>query len=1214
MTKNWTVAQRAAMDITDKTLLVSAAAGSGKTATLTQRIINRLTDPVSPSDISTMLIVTFTHAAADELKNRIFKALSRELAKDPSNRHLTSQLIKLGSARICTIDAFYLELIRSNFSTLGISPSFRIADPAELEILAISVMEETVEDFYEQDEIFPALAECLIGTRNADQLADILLGMASKAASLPEGIEFFKQNAEKTLADAEAGEDFLSTGFGEVLRKEALDAVRHYKRVFDAAFELADDPVYEKTLLPSFAYDRDFADLLLETLSHPTEGYVRTRAALEAHAPVRLKPLKDTETEETLRFKELRKGIIDKIRKLYQKSFSKSPESILRAMKDTALYTGTLYRVLSTYEARMAEEKKKRNVLDFNDIRRLTLSLLVGPDQAPTEIAKRYAEEFTDIYIDEYQDVDRVQDLIFRSISTPKNRFMVGDIKQSIYGFRGAEPSLFAEYRAAFPSYDQKENGDAATVFMSENFRCDQTVIDFTNQICSRIFYACEESIGYCREDDLRFSKLLPKEDYDAPKVCISVLTKPSAEEREELGTEDLPESKEIEAEYIAAEIERLIRYEHRADGKPIEPGDIAVLFRSRSMSAYLTEALNRRGILTSESDGERYFENPDVLMVLCLLNTVDNPHRDIFLTGTLCSPLFGFTMDDVIAIRASADRSCSLYDALLCCKEGDSPLAQRCCDFDRLLCEYRSLSVSLSVDRFLRYLFESDLFALSGFVTSPSETGEGGNLLRLYEYARSFEAGSFKGLYNFIEFINTLIEEGKMLKVPPKGVSPERVNLMTIHQSKGLEFPVCFVCNVGSTFNTSDQQASLLFEYPVGVAMKIADSTGFARINTPMREALCTRSTIRQREEEMRVLYVALTRARERLYITAYSSYTEERLMAEAQRIAAFSTRHALMSCNSYLKWILVPFADPSVNMDCASLSFYSLASLSESDSDLAEEPREKVETEILGDDALYQTLCEKYAFRYPYADLRRIPAKLSVSRLSPDVLDESDTSKALFAEQKKTAVPDFFLETGAHRPSSAERGTATHLFLQFCDFELAYRTGAREELARLIEKSFIPRGFEDLVYLEELDHFLQSEFCREIRASQRVIREQRFNLLMSPEHFTTDKVLQKRLGEERLAVQGVIDLIYFDAEGRLCLFDYKTDRLSREELADPTLAAKRMNDLHGLQLSYYAYAAEQLFGVPCHRLCIYSTHSAQVYDVTPDTTKIPSDLLDTL
>ncbi len=1223
MSRHWTAAQSAAMNIQDKTLLVSAAAGSGKTATLTERIIRAITDPVSPKNISEMLIVTFTRAAAEELKSRIFSALGDVLAKNPSNRHLTSQLVKLGSARICTIDAFYLELVRSNFSHLGISASFRIADASELELLAKSVMDDTVEFFYETDTAFPSFAECFTGTRSNAQLTELLLSLSSRVSSVPEGIEFLRISAEKTLADAEAQSDFFVTSFGKVLQARVSDMAEHCLSVFQSACDyISQYPEMSDAMLASFDYDRNFCLSLLDALSDSENGYFRTKNLLEGFAPVRLKRLRpEYTTEESERYKSLRTNLHAQLRKLAQNSFSKSPEIIVRAMRDTACYTDVLYKVLAEYDTRMTEEKKRRSILDFNDIRRYTLRLLVNPDGSPTPIALQYADQFSDIYIDEYQDVDRVQDLIFRSISRPTNRFMVGDIKQSIYSFRGAEPQVFSEYRAAFPDYSDTDqsNSDSVTVFMSNNFRCDSNIIDFTNMVCSRIFSACTESIGYKKEDDLVCSKLSPSPSYSSPSVEVAViLDQNDTEEADDDAEDEPPEKKMLEAVYISKEIERLIKEEKKADGSPILAGDIAVLFRSRSMSAYVAKALNSRGILSSENDGDRYFESPDVLMVLCILNTVDNPHRDIFLTGALRSPIFDFTMDDIIRIRKSCDASYSLYDALLAYKQGDTPLAEKCARFDATLTQWQQASIALPVDRFLQILFDTDVFVASGLLGGQNESGEGGNLLQLYEYARSFEAGSFKGLYNFIEFINTIIEEGKKMKVPPKGASPDRVNLMTIHQSKGLEFPICFVCGTANRFNRRDQQASLLFEYPTGVAMKISDSTGFARINTPMREALAANNGIRQSEEEMRILYVALTRARERLYITAASSSTEEKLLEQAGLRAQFCNRHTLLKCNSYLDWILIPFADPAEPANCARLSFLvpkRQDTILPTEDDVLDTHDEAISSApIEPDQALLETLKEKFAFSYPHSVLRRIPAKLSVSRLSPDVLDENDSSFDLFPIQKKTSLPDFFISGKISRSSAAERGTATHLFFQFCDFGYAKRHGIKNEIARLIEMRFIPSNIAELIHVEDLELFLESELMERIEGASEVIREQRFNVLLSPENFTRDENFRAQLKSEQLAVQGVIDLILIGKDGSLELYDYKTDRLTLREKSDFHLAEKKMNQLHGLQLSYYAAATAQLFNRPCDRLCIYSTHAAKLFDIQPLPLLLSEDILDKL
>lgn len=1202
MERNWTSAQRAAMDIRDKTLLVSAAAGSGKTATLTERIIRSLTDPVSPANIEDMLIVTFTRAAAAELRARIFSALTDALAKNPSSRHLTGQLMKLGSARICTIDSFYLDLLRANFSRLGLSPSFRIADTAEVDVLATRVMNETVEHFYENDPDFPLFTECFSHIRSQDALIDVLLALDSACASIPEGIALLKTSATETEAEAEL--DFFATRFGAVLRQNVTDFSRYLRDVFTKAYEhIFANEAYIKPYGESFGYLRTFSQSLLSIMEKSDAAYEEAQALLATYERPSIGRLKKSEepTEELLLYKTLRNTLDKKIQKLAKETFAKTPALIARTMHDTARHTYKLYEVLSAFEARMQQEKKERNFLDFSDIRRYTLALLVDENGYPTDVARTYADTFSHIYIDEYQDVDRVQDTIFRAISRADNRFMVGDIKQSIYGFRGAEPRVFAEYRETFPSHGIA-TGNEATVFMSENFRCDKPVIDFTNTVCSYLFSFCADSIGYCSEDDLVFSKALPTEDYHAPAVQVSVVLSPTKEESEEDEVEEADEpslydKKQAEAAYIAAEIDRLIRYEKKADGAKILPGDIAVLSRTRAMSAYVAKALQARGIATSDSGKDRYFEDPDVLMMLCLLNAIDNPHRDIPMAGALRSPIFGFSLDDLVVLRRAAEPAMSLYDAVVLGTEQDTPLGDRCRRFCDTLDTWRDRAASLPVDRLLREIFDSETFLASGLCSQPSD-GQGGNLLLLYEYARQFEGGSFKGLYSFIEFINTMMEEGRKLDTPSASITPDRVSLLTIHQSKGLEFPVCFVCGCGSRFNRTEERESLLFDYSLGVAMKIADGTGFGRINTPMRVAILQSCARKATEEEMRVLYVALTRARERLYVTGAATNAET-LCQKADVAAAIPSRYVIMEMGSYLEWIITALRADTTERPSYVLSFVEGDALP---SPIANEEQEGIEAlsaeSVVPDQALLDTLREKYAFSYPYADLYRVPAKLSVSRLSPDVLDETDTSIDLVSTEQ-TTVPDFF-KTGMRRKrNAAERGTATHLFLQFCDFSYAAGHGVREEFARLDEKKFLPPDAKELIYFDELERFLSHPLMDEILSARRVIREQRFNILLSPEGFTRDEAFLSRIQGERLAVQGVIDLIVEDADGRLCLYDYKTDRLTAAELADSTLAEKRMNDTHGLQLSYYAKAAEALFGRPCDRVAVYSTHAARLFPI---------------
>ncbi|MBQ7376402.1 MAG: UvrD-helicase domain-containing protein [Clostridia bacterium] len=1196
MARNWTPAQTAAMNTRGKTLLVSAAAGSGKTATLTERIIRRITDKDSPADIAQMLIVTFTRSAAAELRARIFAALGDALADDPTSKHLASQLMKIGSAKICTIDSFYLDVIRSNFSTLGLSAKFRLADDSEYTLMARKAMDESIDRMYATEKDFPAFCECFGTVKTSSRVTDVMLDIYDKLTSIPEGIEYVAACARKTETNAEI--DFMSTPYGEIVKASTIDILEYYKEIFSSALEYMEGDEHMRNAYgASFAYDHAYITSLLDVLRGPEASYEGTQNLLLSYSPVSLSNLSSkNKTDEAKRYQTLRTEFNTKRKTLIASTYSKPQSLITRAMKDTSKMLGILYRLLSDFEARIDEAKARISVMTFSDVRRYTLKLLVNAEGNPTEIARRYAEQYTDIYIDEYQDVDRVQDAIFKSIARAGNRFMVGDIKQSIYGFRGAEPMLFAEYRRDFPPLQSADNSDTATIFMSDNFRCDKNVIDFTNAVCSTVFSACADSIGYTPEDDLRYSKIPPSEDYISPKVKIALITPPEdIAEDEELET-DADARKLWDARYIASEIKRLMREEKKADGSPITPGDVAILFRAKSMIPAITAELERAGLLYSLADGERYFENPDVLMVLCILNTIDNPERDIYLAGTLRSPIFNFTMDDLVALRRYVKSNYSLFGALCeYAKNEDDELSEKSREFISVLESWQSEATSLPVDRFLRMLFYSERFIASGLVSQTDSRGEGGNLLILYEYARKFENGSFKGLYQFVEYINSVIRDGGKLASENKGGASDRVSVMTIHKSKGLEFPVCFICNTTGSIRPQEISNSMVFEYSSGIALKVADGSGFARINTPMRDAVISKIYTKQIEEEMRILYVALTRARERLYLSGTTAYTLDKLSDKAEANARLLNRYTILNkCSSYLDWTLTALAardEDSYELECIPLD--RIADIGAPALEACDE--ENVEI----DEALVNTLRKQFDFKYEYSVLSRVPSKLSVSRLYPDVLDENDESLELFATEQKASVPDFFLSGAPSGASSAERGTATHLFLQFCDYKNARAKGASEELARLAELKFIPESTKELVYLSELEKFLHSELIELIIGSKQVIREQRFNVELPVDKFSSDPELLEKMRGETLAVQGVIDLLLIDEDGEISLYDYKTDRLMREERENYALAAKRMNETHGLQLSYYAKAIELLYGKPCRRICVYSTHSATLYDI---------------
>lgn len=1213
MAYSWTDDQLKAITARGKTLLLSAAAGSGKTATLTERIIRQVK---TDSDISDMLIVTYTRAAAAELRVKIFKALSDAIAEDPQNRKLTTQLTKIGSARISTIDSFYYDIVKDNLAAIGLSSPPKIADPNQYVILAQSTMDAVIEEFYRTRSDFPAFAECFSGVKQSNYISETFVSIYDNLQNLRDGLGFLKKCADSTLEQSEL--DFFSSSYGKILQKKASDVFAHYLPILSEAVDFIEsNDAVNKAYGEQFRIDLKLCRNLTDAVGDSSNGYSRIRELLANYVHPSLKGIGGgNSSERSNMYRDLRTAFTKTMDDFKENAFSKSPETIKRAMKDTARYTQILYELLCAFEEKVSEEKSRMGIATFNDIKRMTLKLLVNDDLTPTETAKKYANQFSDIYIDEYQDVDQVQDLIFTSISKPDNRFMVGDIKQSIYEFRSADPTLFSGYRASFPDIYSKEanDSDVACIFMSENFRCDKPIIDFANLVCSKIFSVAPECIGYTPKDDLKYHKACDNPSRIQQKVKLVVVNRPSKEEKSKYDGMLALKDNDFEAEYIADEIERLLKEKPLKDNsKELKAGDIAILYRRSNIVPAISAALDRKGILTSQPDAKQYFEHPDVLTVLCVLNAIDNPERDIHLAGAMHSPLFNFDLEELWRIRLNAESHVSLYSAL--CKyteDCDDELAEKCKDFKDTLESWQLEAAGLPVDRFLLTLFDNERFISTGIIAQQNDNGNGGNLLLLYEYARSFENGSFKGLYQFIEFINSLIDNKKALELGKGAKSEERVSIMSVHKSKGLEFPVCFVCGCSDSIRSRASKDSFVFDKNSGVAMNIADDTGIARIKTPMRDAILDRIALRQAEEEMRVLYVALTRAKERLYVTASSSKSLGKLLEEGRARAQFFDRHTVIyDSGSYLDWfMLMCNADENPTYELLpvdGLALFMPKNDNTIEDAVVEGDTNKESNGNFEDDKNIEEyasfLGNKFDFKYKYDKLSIVPSKVSVSRLYPKMLDADDKDKLeLFDKPTEAKIPDFFLDSSSE-VSAAEKGTATHLFMQFCDFDNLAKLGVDSELKRLQQDGFIPESYVKLIYVDELEKFVKSELFQRILKSKEVIREQRFNITLSPSDFTDNKELMPLIDGESLAVQGVIDLVLIDENGDIELYDYKTDRLTREELKDSVgdggLAGKRLHEAHALQLSYYAKAAERLFGKSCRRIAIYSTHSAQLYNV---------------
>ena len=1251
MERKWTSAQSAAMDTLGRTLLISAAAGSGKTATLTERIIRRLTDPVAPAELSRLLIVTFTRAAAAELRERISGALTEAIARDPGNRHLQNQLIGLGGAHISTIDAFCREPVKAHFAELGLPAASRIADDAELLPLCERIMGEIIDEFYikyadgKRDATafsllwrnpFADLCDSLTSSKNDDDLIPTLLNLYNRLLSFPEELQRLKTESDQLSTQADG--DFFASDHGGII----LDWLQQFchsavETLESALTDINSDGAAAKAYSSAFTTDLNFCRRLADVTS-----YAEAYEMMAVYKNERLGSLRGADPL-FVSHKEARTAIVDDIKALRKTYFADPPAVVSEQMKRTAVMCGVLYDLLSEYDRRILAEKKNRGICDFTDNRRYLLSLLRGEDGKPSGMALDFREKFDEVYIDEYQDVDEMQDEIFRLVGDD-HRFMVGDIKQSIYGFRGADPSVFARYRRdmtqlTFDGHEWVGHDTAGnSIFMSENFRCDEAVIRVTNAVCGHILRACPLSVGYRDGDDLVWGKKPPQDDYVSPAVKVSVLVKPPKTDEDEAENRSDNDGElsgvEAEAAYVANEIADLLRNRMpKANGEPIAPKDIVILMRSRAaLSAYM-KALTAMGIPTGSEElesaeaGRDILHGTDMSYLVNLLRVIDNPDSDIPLSEVLRAPFPGLDLEELIAVRNVGDRaveSRSLYagvEEYSDREDADPVLAKKLTDFMNWLEKYRRLTETQPADGILRLLRRDEKCACR---ETPA-------FLYLYESARTCRTSAFLSLYAFLRYFESKLATAKNAPVPDKGEDGGHVSIMTIHKSKGLEFPVCFVVRCGQSFSAKSYSTDLIFEKRAGVSMKLynretsAEGSRQYKTDTTLRSASALAVKLSEREEEMRVLYVAMTRARERLYVVGTGN----------DKPVSFreGDRYAALSCNSYMKWVLAGLdAHPEVN-EFAELSYLVTTDISPN-TPLSRVLFHAVTCE--GDKTAserYATILENRSEPSPLeAAVRRVPTKVPASRMKAGMLDD-----CVFFETDLDSGDGKLPDSGAdgtwcdaqsieairrslslmassndrefelllsqnRRPTAIEKGTAAHLFLQFCNYDRVLQNGIESEIGRLCETGFISERTAEVLDRGMLNAFFDSRFFSRVMTASRVERELRFARFVPLASLTAHDAFAEALGDRTLFVQGSIDLLCTFPDGHVELCDYKTDRITPEERSDPSLLKARMTEAHRDQLIQYAAAVEEMYGIRPAKAYIFSLPLGEAVDIDLD------------
>lgn len=1205
----WTNEQQAAIDSRGQTLLLSAAAGSGKTAVLVERIIRRLLDKEYPIDITELLVVTFTKAAAAEMRDRIGTALMKALSetKDP---RVERQLALLPSAQISTLHAFCQHVIRKYFYTIDLDPAFSIAGEEELNLLRRQVLEDVFLSYYEDDEkasILYPLADMFGSDRGDDILMDTVSRMYTYARSLAWPEHWLKEAARAyDVAPDAVIDDMVWAGpikdaVRRILEEDAhlYDGVLYHLRQREAFAPACDTFVAEQAALRQAAQARSWNDLsrFVRAIDFPRLKSLRKLSDDDKAVWERCKKVRD----------DVKKDVIKTLQSVY---FSATPEEWLDGMRAMKPVMDGLVTLTLDFAKAYGAAKKEKGWIDFSDLEHFCLQILLAPDASPehpvpSAAAEELRSQYEEVFIDEYQDTNGVQELITRLVSGEDNRFMVGDIKQSIYRFRLADPTLFLE---KYQSFSRDEKAVQRCIDLGRNFRSVPVVLDAVNAVFSRAMTAEAAGMDYGEREKLYAGRQAPDDErWIGGPVEVDIVPTPSDEEDDDGST-----AFEKECRFIAGRIGELLasgRMAARKDGtlEPLSYRHIVVLLRSMAGKAdVLIQALQEGGIPSYAEQSGGYFAAVEVQVMLALLRCIDNPEQDLAMAAVLRSPLVGLDETALAGVRLAGDGTlwqnlpafvASLPDGV----DEKEDLQQFMAAFD----SWRTYSRRHGVAELLQRLYDDTAYV--DFVGAmPGGDVRQANLKALYDRARQYEEAGFRGLFRYLQLMDKMKEDGLDL-APAKVVSEKEdvVRIMSIHKSKGLEFPVVFVADMGKAFNRRDTQDQILFHNRLGIGLKQYDPEWRMSYPTLIWSGIAAQLRWEGTAEEERILYVAMTRARDQLILTGHSSHIDR----DWQR---WTSRLNPAQAKSYFDWVmpaaLAPFgakADADYARPGAAWqdAVWQVRIAKAVPAGTVEEgaydgePRlEALRRGDLTGTPVPSWLDEQLSWQYAYPQAVRTAAKFSVSEVkrryqelhSDELQDEAALSVPAAAvippapgeDDAFAALPPWLAGEEA-AVSGAQRGTALHKALQYITPAADQTTATlRREIDAFVRQGLLSREEAKLVYVPVLAAFCQSDIGRRMAESPELHREYPFTVLLAG----GDPLPETETGEQIL-IQGVIDCLFREDDAWI-LVDYKSDRL---ETAD---AFRRR---YAVQLALYKRAVEQITHLPVEETYIYSLHLQQ-------------------
>ena len=1132
-----TPAQKAAVENRGGALLISAAAGSGKTKVLVDRLFSMVCDRDDPADLDDFLIITYTKAAASELRGKIAAALSKRLAQEPENRHLQRQLTRIYLTQISTVHAFCASLLRSYAWTLELPPDFRVAEEADAERLQESVIEQLLEEGYSREaerRVFHAMTDALGYGRDDRRLSALILSVYDtvRCRVSPEDWMARCEQAYTSLPDAAE-----QTLWGAYLMERIKKTVSSYRgQMAELLPLLRRDAVLSEKYVPVFEENIAQLDALLVC-----ERWDAMYAA-KIDSFGRLPGIRSCGDEALrLQAQELRKNALAAVRDAQKPVCGDSAQVLAELSAASDGVTGLL-GLLRRFDKRYAEEKRRKKLLDFSDLEHLTLRLLLRNGR-PTAEAAEVAGQFREILVDEYQDSNEVQEAIFQAVSrNGENLFFVGDVKQSIYRFRLAEPDIFRRKYEAFAFAEQAEPGAPRKILLSENFRSRPEILRAVNDVFSMAMQPDSTELSYGEAEALRPGlEFLPTENKKIELHCIDL---------DIVSGEDEAEAQKVEEEaaFAAERIEKLLRDQTLIqDGqtlRPVRPGDIVILLRSAGLAAPVYQrALLARGIACRTDRAGSILDTTEGACFLAMLAVIDNPRRDLPLSALLMSPVFAFAPDEVAALCAGAGKGC-LYDRLCACEDPSEKL-------NAFLAWLRALRQRAQLLSLTELLEEAD--RTSGMTDTFSAMADGAlrceNLSALRALAVAYETGGQRSLMRFYDALADKKERGESVQPPEGGRGTDAVSILTIHKSKGLEFPVVYLADLSRRMNLTDNAKNVLLDSELLIGTDIVNTENRSVRAGLSKLAIADRHLRQTVSEELRVLYVAMTRARELLIL----SYCGKRLESTLKKWNGLVSRPLSPEVSGAARclgdWVLMQallrneaeplFACIGGGNDWHEKQPEEWEIRLHSAAKLREQRKAPTHTVAAAERVPLpkQTVLEAASFAYAYPEAVRLPSKLTATQLKGRLHDFEAAEEA--TQPFAPAVPHFRVPDFLHdKPlSGAERGNATHLFMQFVRYEACTTAaGIEAELKRLTEERFLTLRQAEAVERERILRLFTSPFGARILQASEVHREFKFSLM------TDASELLFGAAAEQVMLQGVVDCFWEEDDG-LVIVDFKTD-----------------------------------------------------------------------